>query len=67
MIEQGGRRWLTVSQAAEVLQIHPKTAYSWALTGRLPAARIGGSRKAIRIDRVALEAKLEQQAKGQTR
>jgi excisionase family DNA binding protein len=55
------RRWLTITQAAEVLQIHPKTAYSWALTGRLPTARIGGSRKAIRVDRVELERRLERQ------
>lgn len=54
------RRWLTIREAAEFLAINEKTASAWCLTHRLPAARIGG-RGPWRVDRLALEAGLEQQ------
>jgi len=54
------KRWLTVSQAAEILQIHRKTAYSWAARGILPMVRISG---VLRVDRTRLEADLERQIK----
>lgn len=31
-----GERWLTVAQAAEVLQVHPETVREWLRAGRLP-------------------------------
>jgi excisionase family DNA binding protein len=30
--------YLTVAEAAELLRIHPKTAYEWALKRKLPGA-----------------------------
>jgi excisionase family DNA binding protein len=30
-------RWLTVAQAAEILQIHPETLRGWLRSGRIPA------------------------------
>ena len=29
-------RWLTVQQAADVIQVHPETVREWLRTGRLP-------------------------------
>lgn len=34
--------WLTIAEAAAYLKVNPKTASAWALSGRIPAARIGG-------------------------
>ncbi len=31
-----GERWLTVAQAAEVIQVHPETVREWLREGRLP-------------------------------
>ena len=56
------RRWLTILEAAAFLSVNPKTASAWALSGRLPAARIGG-RGPWRIDRLRLEEGLERQIK----
>jgi len=56
------RRWLTIFEAAAFLSVNPKTASAWALSGRLPAARIGG-RGPWRVDRVKLEESLERQIK----
>lgn len=54
------RRWLSIAEVAALLSINPKTASAWALSGRLPAARIGG-RGPWRIDRLRLEESLELQ------
>jgi hypothetical protein len=56
------RRWLTILEAAAFLCINPKTASAWALSGRIPAARIGG-RGPWRVDRFRLEEGLERQIK----
>jgi len=53
------RRWLKVSEVAEILGVSVKGAYALAAAGELPVVRIG--RRTIRIDRVALEAQLEAQ------
>ncbi len=31
-----GERWLTVAQAAELVQVHPETVREWLREGRLP-------------------------------
>ncbi len=31
-----GERWLTVAQAAELVQVHPETIREWLREGRLP-------------------------------
>ncbi|MBE0712429.1 MAG: helix-turn-helix domain-containing protein [Candidatus Aminicenantes bacterium] len=56
------RRWLTIAETAALLSINPKTASAWALSGRLPAVRIGG-RGPWRVDRRRLEESLESQIK----
>jgi len=52
------RRWLKVSEVAELLGISVKGAYEMAAAGKLPAARVG---RLVRIDRKALELDLEAQ------
>lgn len=44
---------VTVEQAAEELNLHPRTVLRYIRSGRLPATRIG---KAYRIDRAKLDA-----------
>ena len=59
---EAGRRWLTIAQTAELLQLNPKTIYSMASRGSLPVVRIcPGRRKGLRIDRRELERRLEKQ------
>ena len=55
------RRWITISEAAELLGIRPKSAYSMVARGVLPAAKVG---RLVRIDLRALEADLEHQVVG---
>lgn len=55
-------RWLKICDAAAMLSISPKTCSAWALSGRIPAARIGG-RGPWRIDKLRLEEGLERQIK----
>ena len=44
-------KWLSLSQAAEVLGVHPSTVRSWADQGSLPAQRTqGGHRRFRRTD-----------------
>jgi excisionase family DNA binding protein len=52
------KRWLTIAQAADLLSINRKTAYSWAARGILPTVRVGG---ALRVDKVKLESDFEHQ------
>ena len=56
------RRWLTISQAADFLQINLKTCYSMAARGELPSVRLG--KRSLRIDGRVLEADLERQVAG---
>jgi len=56
------RRWLTIRETAELLQISVKGAYDMAAAGKLPAARVG---RLVRIDGRALEAELNRQVSGQ--
>jgi excisionase family DNA binding protein len=62
-----GRRFLTIAQAADFLQINVKTCYSMAALGELPAVRVG--RRTLRIDGRRLSEQLEVQlsAKGRAR
>jgi excisionase family DNA binding protein len=57
------RRWLTIAQAAELLQINRKTAYAMAAREALPIVRISSGRKGIRVDGRELERRLELQLK----
>lgn len=41
---------LTVRQAAELLQVHPQTIYTWIRTGRIPCVRHGGTVRLRRED-----------------
>ncbi len=54
------RRWISVEDTAEYLSLKPKTIYQLALTGKIPSAKIGRSR---RIDLKALEKQLEAQVR----
>jgi len=46
-----GEEWLSLSQAAELLGVHPSTVRSWADQGSLPAQRTqGGHRRFRRAD-----------------
>lgn len=54
------RRWLSVAQFSELYGVNKKVAAAWALSGRLPAARIGG-RGPWRIDNRQLELEMERQ------
>jgi len=53
------RRWLTVKEAGQYLNLSPKTISDFCLRGLIPSIKLGHSR---RIDLKALEAKLERQA-----
>lgn len=50
-------RWLTVAQAAEVLQVHPETLREWLRTGRIPGTLLS-RRAGYRIRASDLEAVL---------
>jgi excisionase family DNA binding protein len=54
--EEAVSEYLTIEQAAELLQVTDRTCYEWARTGRIPAAQIGGPNGRWRISRLALEA-----------
>jgi excisionase family DNA binding protein len=59
------RRWLTVAQTAELLQVSLKCAYAMASRGALPIVKIcPGRRKGLRIDGRELEKRLERQLMG---
>jgi excisionase family DNA binding protein len=57
-----GRRYLTIAQAAALLQVHIKTAYAMANRGEIPSVKIG--RRTIRIDGRRLCEQLERQMVG---
>jgi excisionase family DNA binding protein len=59
------RRWLTIVQAADFLQINVKTCYSMAARGELPAVRVG--RRTLRIDSRRLCEQLELQLSAKAR
>jgi excisionase family DNA binding protein len=46
--------WLTLSQAAELLGVHPSTVRSWSDQGRLPVHRTRGGHRRYRRSDVAL-------------
>lgn len=48
-------QWLTVAQAADILQVHPETLREWLRAGRIPATRIS-RRAGYRIRARDLEA-----------
>lgn len=48
-------QWLTVAQAADILQIHPETLREWLRAGRIPATLLS-RRAGYRIRASDLEA-----------
>jgi excisionase family DNA binding protein len=48
--------WLTVKQAADLVQVHDRTIRYWIRTGKLKAYRVGGR---VRISRADLDAMIE--------
>ena len=59
------RRWLTVSQAAGLISLHPKSVYQLCRQRQLTYSRIPslrGGRGMIRVDRIGLERMLEERA-----
>jgi excisionase family DNA binding protein len=54
-----GASLLTVEQVALQLQVHPESVRRWIRRGRLPAARIGGTKMGYRIQRADVERLLD--------
>jgi excisionase family DNA binding protein len=48
-------QWLTVAQAAEIVQVHPETLRAWLRSGRIPATLLS-RRAGYRIRASDLEA-----------
>jgi excisionase family DNA binding protein len=57
-MNENGRRWLSVREAASRLGLHPVSVYRLACRGELPVARLGGR---LLIDWRRLEEVLERQ------
>lgn len=57
--ERNRPEWLTVEQAAEILDLHPKTIRRQLKNGDLPGRKFG---RQFRIPASALEATVEPQA-----
>jgi len=57
-----GRRYLTIAQAADLLQVHIKTCYAMAARGEIPVVKIG--KRTVRIDGRRLCDELERQVAG---
>ncbi len=56
------RRWIRVSECAEICSLSVKGCYELISRGVIPAVHIG---RTVRVDRVGLERDLEAQAQGQ--
>jgi excisionase family DNA binding protein len=56
-------QWLTVAQAADILQVHPETLREWLRGGRIPATLLS-RRAGYRIRAGDLEAFLSGEARG---
>ena len=54
------KRWLTASEAAEYLNLNPKSVYRACHQRKLPHAKVPGI--GIRIDKRALDALLERES-----
>lgn len=54
-----GKEWLTVSEAAELLDVPKNRAYELIASGDLPAVRVG--ERSIRVNRRELEGFLLQE------
>ena len=59
-LEQKVATLLNVNEAAELLRVHPVTAYRWARSRRIPSIRIGP--RVVRFDPRALERFISSQA-----
>jgi len=55
------RRWLSISEVAELLGVSTRTASRWAMAGDLPTLRI---RHTLRVDALALEDLYRRQQSG---
>lgn len=53
--------WVKVTEAAARLNVHPKTVYGWARTGRIPIRTMRFDR-ALRLHRGDLDAYLAQRS-----
>jgi len=56
------RRWLKISDAAEVYSLHPKTLFLLCAQNKIPHTRIPsarGGRGSVRVDRVGFDKLLE--------
>jgi len=56
--------WLTLSQAAELLGVHPSTVRLWSDKGQLPVHRTQGKHRRYRRSEVELWAKTARQPRG---
>lgn len=52
------KRWITVSETAEYLSLHPQSVYVLINRGQIPTARVGRN---IRVDLKALEIMMEEE------
>ncbi len=59
MSVQGGEDWLSLSEAAELLGIHPATVRLWADRNEIPSRRTSGGHRRFR--RSDIEARLQQE------
>jgi excisionase family DNA binding protein len=58
------RRWITPRECSERLGIHPKSCYRLISRRQIPAARMG---RALRVDWLAVERRLEGEATGKAK
>ena len=65
MIDLSARRWISVKEAGVLYSLHPKTIARLCSLRKIPFTRIPSSRGGhgvLRIDRVAFDQHLEEQA-----
>ncbi len=55
-----GKRYLTISELSEYLNVKKRTLYSWTFQNKIPCVRFGG--KILRFDRQRIDAWMEGQA-----
>ena len=53
--------WLTTTEAASYIKVHPETLRNWARKGLIPAAKLG-NRGGFRFRREALDRFLERRS-----
>jgi len=58
LTDRQNRRWLTVDETAEYLNLHPHGVRKMIYAGKIPAVHVG---RAVRVDFRELERRLEEQ------